>query len=603
MGLAQATEARSLLQAWDNAAAEILFRKRSPDPLLQPYSLELPLGYAPPETSPPPSIAVILHAFHLELLDEFRLHLGNIPFPADLFISTDTEVKRARIEQEFAAWHTGRVEVRVFPNRGRDVAPKLVGFSVVHRRYEYVLHLHTKLSSHESRLAGWRGYILGSLLGSPEIVRSIFETFRSAPWLGMLAPQHIDMLRPWIGWGANFEAGRALAERIGLVISDDDPIDFPSGSMFWARSASLLPLIDLDLGFDDFPEEAAQTDGTLAHAIERLYFHVCEKADYGWMKIATRGALHDEHGVTAITGQDALKLFLARRRIRLADPARNRKDHPVDPPSQFAYPSPRRLPRIDWARALGTGCAIQKAGRLAIIVAEAGPAGEALARCARQAVKRLPRDLEGDVISATPLADRSPRDDPAAWNGALRHAFAAGAHAAILVAAPGYLHAGSIAALVEMHEASCGRALLEAAQFPATSIDALADGSFRVNRIGNPVMAFARDAFEACDGFDENLTGAHARVDLSWRAAAMGHPLLRCPRALFIDLRPGPAGNDEAANGYRLAVKWGSAAAQAHFARLLKDTGLELPEDACPAVPAEWRHLADFSLELEEGNA
>ncbi|MGG5887560.1 hypothetical protein ACLF3G_10520 [Falsiroseomonas sp. HC035] len=28
-------------------------------------------------------------------------------------------------------------------------------------------------------------------------------------------------------------------------------------------------------------------------------------------------------------------------------------------------------------------------------------------------------------------------------------------------------------------------------------------------------------------------------------------------------------------------------------------TNLSLPEDAGPAVPAEWRHLAEFSAELE----
>src|SRR5262249_48134897 len=36
----------------------------------------------------------------------------------------------------------------------------------------------------------------------------------------------------------------------------------------------------------DFPAEDGQRDGTLSHAIEHLYFHVCEHAGYAWVKTA-----------------------------------------------------------------------------------------------------------------------------------------------------------------------------------------------------------------------------------------------------------------------------------------------------------------------------
>ena len=41
--------------------------------------------------------------------------------------------------------------------------------------------------------------------------------------------------------------------------------------MFWARTCALSPLIDVNLQWDDYPPEPVPYDGTLLHAIERLF--------------------------------------------------------------------------------------------------------------------------------------------------------------------------------------------------------------------------------------------------------------------------------------------------------------------------------------------
>src|ERR1700733_164968 len=203
------------------------------------------------------------------------------------------------------------------PNRGRDIAPKLVGFAAVHDRYDYVLPLHTKASPHESRLEGWRGYLLDTLLGSADIVHGVFEAFTRAPRLGMLAPQHIDVLLPWIRWGRNYTMAEDLATRMDFPLTVTAPLEFPSGSMFWARSAALRPLLDLHLSVDDFQAESGQIDGTLAHAIERLYFLFCERAGFNWPKLPARGPSLQQGGLTPVTSPEELNRFLARYRLRL----------------------------------------------------------------------------------------------------------------------------------------------------------------------------------------------------------------------------------------------------------------------------------------------
>ncbi len=287
-------------------------------PEAEDFSVAVPFAYPPALLAEPPRIAAVCHLFHPEVAAEVLAHLRNIPFPADVFVSTDTEEKRAALQSLFAAWDQGTAAVRVVPNRGRDIAPKLVGFRDAHERYEYVLHLHSKRSKHADFLAPWRTYLYETLLGSPATVRSVFEAFGRLPQLGMVAPQHFEPVRRWLDWSGNFEPAAALAGRMGISLRPDAALDFPSGSMFWARTAALRPLLDLNLAAEDFPEESGQVDGTTAHAIERLYFHACERAGFAWMKVADPALLFDTQAVVRIGNPGDLAEFAERHFVSLA---------------------------------------------------------------------------------------------------------------------------------------------------------------------------------------------------------------------------------------------------------------------------------------------
>jgi lipopolysaccharide biosynthesis protein len=57
-------------------------------------------------------------------------------------------------------------------------------------------------------------------------------------------------------------------------------LDFPVGTMFWARSSALAPLLELGLTWDSYPKEPAPIDGTVLHAIERLLPSVVQHAGF-----------------------------------------------------------------------------------------------------------------------------------------------------------------------------------------------------------------------------------------------------------------------------------------------------------------------------------
>ena len=250
------------------------------------HACEVPFGFAPEIDATQP-IACIIHAFYPDMLPPLLGLLTNIPCSVDLFLSTDTVEKKAEIERLCRFHRQGKVELRLVENRGRDIAPKLITFRDVYARYELFLHLHTKRSPHSGSLSQWNFYLTETLLGSPEIVRSILRLLHD-PRVGLVFPQHLFSLRKALRWGFNYDHGRRLLGRLGIKLQADWPLEFPSGSMLWGRSAALKPLLDLDLAFEDFPDEAGQVDGTLAHAIERSLLHVVEQAGFEWIKIARR---------------------------------------------------------------------------------------------------------------------------------------------------------------------------------------------------------------------------------------------------------------------------------------------------------------------------
>lgn len=246
------------------------------------------------------AIAVVLHLFHEDLAGEFRRAVEHVRAPCDILITTDTEGKKRAITAAFAGWPHGKVEVAIFPNRGRDIAPKLIAFCDRYADYDLLLFLHSKKSESADFGTAWRNHLVNSLCGSPAIVASVLALFAADRGLGMVAPQTFGQIRDRTGWrGLGVEA-RSLSSRLGLDLDLNGTLDFPAGSMFWARPNALGPLLELKLTPEDFPEEMGQFGGTIAHVIERLFLLICERAGYHWVKVEASHSLRPSGPVIAV---------------------------------------------------------------------------------------------------------------------------------------------------------------------------------------------------------------------------------------------------------------------------------------------------------------
>jgi FMN phosphatase YigB (HAD superfamily) len=220
------------------------------------------------------NIAIHLHIFYPELVDEFAAYLKNMPFGYDLYVSVASDEALAACQRAFTGLPFCRnVTIRRVANRGRDIAPLFCTFGEDLARYAYILHLHSKKSLYnKGATEGWREYLCNNLLGSEDRIRRIFTLLQKDEPCGIVYPQNYVFLPPWANtWLANRALGAAWCARLGIADVPQGYFDYPASSMFWVRGDSLAPLFQASITLDDFPEEAGQTDGTLAHTLERLF--------------------------------------------------------------------------------------------------------------------------------------------------------------------------------------------------------------------------------------------------------------------------------------------------------------------------------------------
>ena len=231
------------------------------------YDDEIPLAQGFPLT-----IGVHLHLFYADLADEFCVRLANIPAPFTLFISvTSSDVDVSELQARFAKAlpRCDSVVVRRVPNRGRDIAPFLVAFASELSQFDLVLHLHSKRSKHSAH-ADWRKFLLHHTLGNRSIVSQILNIFTEDKTIGMVRPPYYGGLRSQPNWGKNRDEVMEVLETLNFGLAGERCPDFPAGSFFWARTDAIRPLFEAGYTVHNFPEEAGQIDGTLAHAMERV---------------------------------------------------------------------------------------------------------------------------------------------------------------------------------------------------------------------------------------------------------------------------------------------------------------------------------------------
>jgi lipopolysaccharide biosynthesis protein len=225
----------------------------------------------------------VIHVWYPELLDELVAALRASGIDWRIVITTARE--REQAVRERMAQLGLDAEIDVFENRGRDILPFLhVANRLLDEGVTTVLKLHGKRSTHRQDGEIWRRELLDKLL-APERAGRIAAAFRDDATLGLVhAEGHLQPLDYY--WGANQANVDYLTRRLGIAAPQVEHDSFIAGSMFWLRPEALRLLLDAHLEVAEFEAEAGQLDGTLAHAVERVFSLSASAGGFGTVSAA-----------------------------------------------------------------------------------------------------------------------------------------------------------------------------------------------------------------------------------------------------------------------------------------------------------------------------
>ena len=251
--------------------------KKSSAKILNQYKIDLEDSMYPGEGQ---KVAIHFHIYWIELIDEFIFYLKDIKLPLKIIITTNSLSKFKIINKKFQGYNYQIFLIK--ENIGRDIYP----FYRIYKYlldFDYVLHIHTKKSSYEDTLSGWRSYLFDALL-KKENFYSIINTFKKKN-VGILAPYPYHEIIERLDIAGNKEKIKLILKKANLDFSEFkkflDDSKFPASSMFWFQPKSLKNLLSLKLSDAEFRhmDKSKLKDGSLAHAIERVFGFFCFKSN------------------------------------------------------------------------------------------------------------------------------------------------------------------------------------------------------------------------------------------------------------------------------------------------------------------------------------
>jgi lipopolysaccharide biosynthesis protein len=216
--------------------------------------------------------AIHIHCFYPDLLESIASGLKGNESSPEVFLTFPSGVDRELLISHFKGYHGGLTLIPLNENIGRDIFPFL---KLLPERFftdfEVVGHLHTKKSiglDDPNVGQAWFEFCIANLLGSARrqgVMDSVLMAFQRDSRLGMVFPDDPNVM----GWNANFDVATKLFPKLGFA--ENEKFDFPIGTMFFCRPDSIKQALDIDWSKASLPAEPLPYDGTVLHALERVF--------------------------------------------------------------------------------------------------------------------------------------------------------------------------------------------------------------------------------------------------------------------------------------------------------------------------------------------
>ena len=240
-------------------------------------------------------MAVIIHLYYEDTINQYFDFIHKIPANIDVYISVSGERAEAEVENNIKKFQLKNCRVVRKKNRGRDISTLLVACRAIAVAYEYICFLHDKKENGEWRkryTEAWIASMWENTIASKELIYNIRDVFDNNPDIGVLAvPEPFgekDNCAFENSWYENFDETCRLADKLGIQCNLDEKLPpITIGTAFWAKTKALGKLLLYPWTYEDFMEEPLPRDGTLSHAVERIFAYVAQDAGYDTGTIRT----------------------------------------------------------------------------------------------------------------------------------------------------------------------------------------------------------------------------------------------------------------------------------------------------------------------------
>ncbi|MCC4254804.1 hypothetical protein LL251_20540 [Sphingobium naphthae] len=214
---------------------------------------------------PMPSFYIHMHAYYVDGVEEDLEQHAIYRHAHRIVVTTDTAVKRSQL-REISERLNIDLDIRVCPNKGRDILPFLNIMREEGQNDDIWCHVHQKQSI-GSAASGevWRKYLTRILLGDEHSVTSAFTEINKQD-VGL-----VTAFDPFIvNWGASYRLFSAVEDRFPTPLPTQ-PLLFPVGNMFWIKGSVAAEMNKIFPAHFNWSSEPLPNDGSEFHLIERLW--------------------------------------------------------------------------------------------------------------------------------------------------------------------------------------------------------------------------------------------------------------------------------------------------------------------------------------------
>ncbi|MGM0609381.1 MAG: rhamnan synthesis F family protein, partial [Candidatus Muiribacteriota bacterium] len=233
----------------------------------------------PVDTDNSLSIAITVHVYYMDRLEQIMGYIKNIPYKHTLYF-TVCEESESKLNHILNKYSLADYKIIVVENSGYDIFPFLKLLPVLtEQKHDLVCKIHTKkgAANLEKHISGiddvWFKILMDSVLGSTDLIKKIAFAFKSDTDLGMIGPASLYKSAQKLMYG-NETYTTDILNKISYNTDPAKDWGFFAGSMFWARLEVFKPIIKnqkLDDLLNDSLDMKTGQYASAFHGMERVF--------------------------------------------------------------------------------------------------------------------------------------------------------------------------------------------------------------------------------------------------------------------------------------------------------------------------------------------